>query len=99
MGWLVAVIAAAIFIWFLLNYPQFRIAVVVIVAVVALYIWNDYQREAKSHSLIAPSQLSLSNVTLRFTPDSYHSAEIDGAIRNDSPHTLKYLALKVTIRD
>jgi hypothetical protein len=53
-------------------------------------------REARSHSLISPSELVLSDATLS---RSLASWELKGLIKNNSTHTVPALWLKVTVRD
>jgi hypothetical protein len=86
------------------KYPQIRIAVgLVVSALVGIFLYwiiPENNREANSHSLIAPSELESSDVTLSQPPN--HSPggwEVKGAIKNNSPRTLTGLWLKVTVRD
>jgi hypothetical protein len=96
MGWLVALVAVVIFVWLLVRFPRAVVLTVGgIVAIIIFWVMSEKQREAKSHSLIAPSQLDLTNVTL----SSYGWGKISGTIKNNSVHTLKNLTFKVTVRD
>ena len=94
--------------WRIFKEPQIRIAVGPIVAalvtifVAAFVHWMTAEdsRESKSYSLISPSELALSDVTLSQPPS--HSLgvwEVKGAIKNNSPRTLTGLWLKITVRD
>jgi len=100
MGWLVAIIALLLFVWLLVTFPRFRIAVVLVViglaAIVLYWIKIENDREAKSHSLISQSQLDFNDVTLR---QSYGSWTVTGTVKNNSPHTLTGLTFKITVRD
>ena len=100
MGWLVALLVAIGFVWLLIASPKFRMAALVVggglAAIIFFYISSENQREAKSHTLITPSQVDLNNVTLS---KSYGSWSIAGTIKNNSSYTLTHLKLKVTLRD
>jgi hypothetical protein len=100
MGWLVALIAVIVFVWLLVAFPRFRIAVVfIVVALVAMVIFwikAENDRDAKSHSLISQSQLELHDVALR---KSYGSWEVVGTVKNNSAHTLTGFTLQITVRD
>jgi hypothetical protein len=89
------------------KYPQIRIAVRLLVAAligisggIFVYWMMESSREAKSHSLISPSEQAFSDVTLSH-PDSHSPGgwEVKGAIQNNSPRTLSGLWLKITVRD
>jgi hypothetical protein len=100
MGWLVALIAVIVFVWLLVRLPRFRIAValivVLLVALVIFWIQADKNREAKSHTLILPSQIELHDVILRHPLGSW---EVVGSVKNDSPYTLTGFTLEITVRD
>jgi hypothetical protein len=97
--------------WRILKNPQIRIAVGPIVAalvtifVAAFVHWmtaEDSRESKSSYSLISPSELALSDVTLNHPSPDSHSAgvwEVKGAIMNNSPRTLTGLWLKITVRD
>ena len=89
------------------EYPQIRIVRLLVAALVGIFggifvYWMtaENNRAANSHSLISPSELTFSDVTLSH-PDS-HSAggwEVKGAIKNNSPRTVAGFWLKVAFRD
>jgi hypothetical protein len=55
---------------------------------------------SKSYSLISPSELALSDVTLSHpVGQSLGGWVIKGVIKNNSPHTVAGFWLKVTVRD
>jgi len=94
--------------WRILKDPQNRIAVGPIVAalvtifVAAFVHWMTAEdsRESKSYSLISPSELALSDVTLSQPPSrSLGAWEVKGVVKNNSPRTVTGVWLKVTIRD
>jgi hypothetical protein len=84
----------------IIKYSQNRIAGVPIVAalVVILLHWimPENNREAKSYSLISPSELAFNDVTLTHSLGPW---EIRGIIKNNSARTVTGLWLKVTVRD
>ena len=84
----------------IIKYSQNRIAGVPIVAalVVILLHWimPENNREAKSYSLISPSELAFSDVTLAHSLGPW---EVRGIIKNNSPRTVAAFWLKVTVRD
>ena len=100
MAWLVALISLASFVWLLVKFPRFRIAVVLFLAALAaiVFFWikSESEREANSHSLISVSQLEIQGISLR---NSHGSWEVAGTVRNNSTHTLTAMKLKVTVRD
>jgi hypothetical protein len=94
--------------WRILKSPQIRIALGPIVAalvtifVAAFVHWMtaEVSRESKSYSLISPSELALSDVTLSQPPSrSLGAWEVKGAVKNNSPRTVTALWLKVIVRD
>jgi len=94
--------------WRILKDPQIRIAVapkvaaLVTIFVAAFVHWMTAEdsRESKSYSLISPSELALSDVTLSQPPSrSLGAWEVKGAEKNNSPRTVTALWLKVTVRD
>jgi hypothetical protein len=100
MAWLVGLVVAIGFVWLLIVSPRFRVAAIVVVgglaAIIFFYISSENQRQAKSHTLITPSQLDLNGVTLSGRSDFW---DINGTIKNNSAHTLTGLTLKVTVSD
>jgi hypothetical protein len=100
MGWLVALIVLLLFVWLLVKFPGVRVATVVVltglVAIVLYVIKSDNDREAKSHSLIVPSQLEFKDVTLK---RSYGSWTVAGSVKNNSAYTLYGFTFKITVRD
>jgi hypothetical protein len=89
-----------LFIWLLINFPGFRVVVLLAVFGLGLSIFvlirSSKVEQEKSHSLIAASQLDLSNVTLK---QSYSLWEVAGTVRNNSPYTLHDFRMKVTVQD
>jgi hypothetical protein len=100
MAWLIGLVGVIGVVWALIASPRFRIAAVVVVgglaAIIYIFIASENQREAKSHTLIMPSQLDLNIANLG---KSYGSWSIAGTIKNNSAYTLTSLKLKVTVRD
>jgi hypothetical protein len=90
------------------KYPKIRIAVRLLLAAVlgifggtfVYWMTTENNSEAKSHSLISPSELALSDITLRY-PDSDSAGgwEVKGTMKNNSLRTVAGFWLKVTIRD
>jgi hypothetical protein len=85
------------------KYPQIRIAVRLSVAAlvgisggIVYWMAAKNNREANAHSLISPSELAFSDVTLSH-PDSHW--EVKGIVKNNSPHTVVGFRLKITVRD
>jgi hypothetical protein len=84
------------------KYTQIRIAAGVIVAALVgifggIFVhWMTENNREASHSLISPSELAFSDVTLSH-PDNHW--EIKGVVKNDSPHTVVAFRLKITVRD
>jgi hypothetical protein len=100
MVWLTALIAVVLFIWLLITFPGFRVVVLLAVVGLGLLIFvlirSSKVEQEKSHSLIAASQLDLSNVTLK---QSYSLWEVSGTVRNNSAYTLHDFRMKVTVQD
>ena len=100
MVWLTAPVAVVLFIWLLIKFPGSRVVVLFAVVGLGLLIFvlirSGEVKQEKSHSLIAASQLDLSNVTLK---QSYSLWEVSGTVRNNSPYTLSDFTMKVTVRD
>jgi hypothetical protein len=100
MGWLVALLVLALLVWLLITSARFRIAAATVVAVLVIIVFyfveQSNKREARSHSLIAPSQLEFKDVVL----DGYHPlAKVKGTLKNNSTYTLTATKLKVTVYD
>jgi hypothetical protein len=80
-----------------LHPHAFAVVVGGLAAIIFFYVSSENQREAKSHTLIMPSQLDLNDVTL--SGGYPYVWDIKGTIENNSAYTLTGLTLKVTVQD
>lgn len=85
------------FVWLVIKFPGFRIAVgVIVVGIVGTIAYWTYS-DHRSHLLVKPNELAFSNVRLK--RDFGSSYTVIGTIKNNSPHTLTGVALRVTLQD
>src|SRR5262245_49822680 len=100
MGWIFATVALVIFVWLLVISPGFRgivlLAAIGIAVAIFSYTSAENKRQAKSLTLIQPSQLTFSNITLGKT---YGSRKVEGTVQNNSPYELSSFELRVIVQD
>ena len=103
MGFLIGIVAFAIFIWLMVTFPPFRMTVLVIFGLVVAGVWwllsNQAEKERMSKQLISRSEIVFKELVVR-TSYGGSSYRIKGVVKNHSPnHTLSRIGFDVTAYD
>lgn len=103
MEWLVALIAVGAVIWAAVRFPAVRIALgLAVLAAVAAYFyftWQAERQEQYAESLIAKSDLMVSDVTLGRDQFSSGFYTLKGRLLNNSRHTFTGMTIAVYAYD